>query len=73
MPDIEGYRELSKIEIDAINRIKAAEITLGSLWKVFKNHPDVDCDGRWMSVAKTHFEEGFTAFVRSIAKPEERF
>lgn len=30
-------------------------------------------DMRWASIAKTHFEEGFSALVRSIAKPEPRF
>lgn len=70
---ISGYRDLTQAEIDAINTIKNAEIELGELWsQIFVDLQD-DINGRWMSIAKTHFEEGFSAFVRAVAKPEERF
>lgn len=72
---ISGYRDLSKDEIDIMNLIKKAEVDLGNLWKSVM---DADAgifsaDGRWMSIAKTHFEQGFSAFVRAVAKPEPRF
>lgn len=75
---IQGYRDLSQDEIDTINEIKQAELAIGELWKsvMMTEHPDIRNsapDGRWMSIAKTHFEEGFSAFVRAVAKPEARF
>ena len=27
-------------------------------------------DGRWVAIARTHFQEGLMALVRSVAKPE---
>lgn len=73
-----GYPDLSQREIDMINEIKEAEISVGRLWQEVKKaeHPDIRDsapDARWMSIAKTHFEEGFSAFVRAVAKPEARF
>jgi hypothetical protein len=46
------------------------EIEVGNLWR------DVtvgDIDKRWAAVAKTHFQEGFMALVRSVTKPEDVF
>lgn len=64
-------RDLSRDEIDAINAVKDGETALGELW-----HNVVALDGidqRWANIARTHFEEGFSALVRSVAKPEPRF
>lgn len=68
---ISGYRDLSQDEIDQMNAVKVAESALGETWRQVMSLPDVD--KRWAAVAKTHFEEGFMALVRSIAKPEPRF
>lgn len=68
--DIKGYRDLSETDVEIINEIKEAEIELGNLWK------DVctgGADMRWAAIAKTHFQEGFSALVRSIAQPEDVF
>lgn len=68
---ISGYRDFTQGEIDTINEIKKTETDLGALWKTVVDTSDAD--GRWMSIARTHFEEGFSAFVRAVAKPEPRF
>lgn len=77
---ISGYRDLSQAEIDLMNEVKRAEVALGELWrKVGRIETQGErvsgdaCDPRWHAVAKTHFEEGFSALVRSIARPVERF
>jgi hypothetical protein len=69
MPDIMGYRQLSGEEIDTINRIKQAENELSGLWGEIANSSNVD--RRWTAIAKTHFQEGFSALVRSVARPED--
>lgn len=69
---ISGYRDLTEEEISYMNDVKQAEVDLGTLYKDLVN--DVtDVNKRWAAIAKTHFEEGFSALVRSIARPEERF
>lgn len=68
---ISGYRDLDEHEIELINAVKASEGATGELWRAVMDLPDVD--KRWAAVARTHFEEGFSALVRSIAKPEPRF
>lgn len=68
---ISGYRDLTQAEIDAINEIKAAETALGVVWRRVRELEALDM--RWANIAKTHFEEGFSALVRAVAKPEPRF
>lgn len=68
---ISGYRDLNQDEIDGINEIKEAEIKLGALYRQIVQ--SANPNARWASIAKTHFEEGFSALVRSIARPEARF
>lgn len=68
---ISGYRDLTQDEIDAMNIVKDAEKDLGEVWRQTVAIEGVD--KHWAAVAKTHFEEGFSALVRSIAKPEPRF
>lgn len=68
---ISGYRDLSQAEIDAMNSIKAVEKELGALWRQISELPGVD--RRDLALAKTYLENGFMRFVRSVARPEERF
>ena len=68
---ISGYRDLSQAEIDHMNLVKQCEAAVGSVWREVLDLPEVD--KRWANIARTHFEEGFSALVRSIAKPEARF
>ncbi len=77
---ISDYRDLLQAEIDLMNEVKQAETALGELWRkvgaiqVQGGRANSDsCDPRWHAVAKMHFEEGFSALVRSIARPIERF
>jgi menaquinone-dependent protoporphyrinogen IX oxidase len=69
--EIKGYRELSEQDIELVNLIKEAEIQVGTLWRVVVGQSTAD--RRWTAVAKTHFQEGFTALVRSVTKPEDVF
>ena len=74
---IKGYRELSQVEIDLMNEIKAEGIRLGELveklrgttYSIGPGAPDDKADGRWVSIGATHLQEGLMALTRSIAKP----
>jgi hypothetical protein len=69
--DIKGYRDLSQEEVDLVNSIKDAEVQAGQLWQLVVKNPDVD--RRWLAIAKTHFQEGFSALVRAVTKPKDVF
>ena len=71
MPDIKGYRDLSEFDITRVNTIKDTEAIVGQLWQEISDDPDVD--KRWLAIAKTHFQEGFMAFVRAVTQPEDAF
>lgn len=72
-----GYRELTPVEIDLINRIKETEQQVGELLASISYGnpgggaaPEGVADARWFAIAKTDLQKGFMALVRSIAKPE---
>lgn len=68
---IKGYRDLSEDEILFINKVKEIELEVGGLWRMINGFDSTD--KRWAAIAKTHFEEGFSALVRSIAQPHSAF
>lgn len=73
---IKGYRDLSQEEIDLINQIKHMGEHIGALIEKLESIDPVDSgfktcvDGRWVSIGKTHLQQGIMALVRSIAQPE---
>lgn len=68
--EISGYRDLSKSERSAIEDFRESERVLLKMVDELYTSTDPICDGRWLSIATTHFEQGFMAIVRAIAKPE---
>lgn len=68
---ITGYRDLSQVEIDAMNEIKALEAQAGELMKRVQNIEGVD--SRHLALARTNLQQGFMWFVRSVAKPADPF
>ncbi len=41
------------------------ELALAEFWKIV-SETEYKPDGRWMTLARTHFEEGFMALRRAI-------
>lgn len=75
---IQGYRDLQQDEIDLMNEIKQIETQVAHLWKDVVEVNELDdvaatVDMRWANTAKIHFQEGFSALVRSVAKPKDPF
>lgn len=75
---ISGYRELSQVEIDLVNSVKAQEAALLALVLTVQGRIADSTDigrvaaaepGRWSSIAKTHIQEGCSALVRAITQP----
>ena len=74
---IKGYRELSQEEIDLVNAIKQKAEEVGALVaklsepsQLAEFPDDVNPDMRWVSIAKTHLQQGFMALVRAVTKPD---
>lgn len=74
---IKGYRDLSQEEIDLMNEGKELAEKCGEFIAKLEGlaHPlhltdqVFEIDGRWVSIGKTHLQQGFMAAIRSIAKP----
>lgn len=62
-----GYRELTADEVSLINDIKTIGDKVGDMVK--NASEDSLADQRWVSIARTHLQQGFMALVRSVAKP----
>lgn len=65
---IKGYRELNQEEINNMNLLKNLEqevlLTLNNIVRSQR------VEGRWMSIARTHIEQGFMAAGRAVARPD---
>lgn len=74
---IKGYRELSQAEIDLMNEIKEKGAEFEVLIKKLRDNQTAEQHGtpdgearRWISIGKTHFQQGLMALTRAVAKPE---
>jgi hypothetical protein len=69
---IKGYRVLSQTETDTINYLKKLEEQVAH---VVTEHlrGRTEFDQRWVSIGQTHIEEGFSALVKSVARPVSPF
>lgn len=66
---ITGYQRQSQQKVDVVNSTKGFENDLGRWLKQLQaDVPDVD--GRWVSIARTHFQQGFMALNRAVFQPE---
>lgn len=65
---IMGYRELSADEIELINEIKLQGNNLGIAIDAMVQ-AGTKYDQRWVSIARTHFQQGLMALTRAVAQP----
>ena len=64
---ITGYRELSQVEIDLMNEVKAIGVELGDLVQQVRDTEVLD--QRWISIGATDLQTGIMALIRGVAKP----
>lgn len=64
-----GYQSQTPEKIDAVNTNKGFENDLGRWLKQLQADVE-DIDGRWVSIARTHFQQGFMALNRAVFQPE---
>lgn len=65
---IKGYRELSREEINLMNRIKEHGVVLGALVEDLRA-AGTTLDQRWVSIGATDLQTGLMALTRSVAQP----
>jgi hypothetical protein len=63
---IKGYRELSQEEINLMNMVKGQGEALELLIARIETEA---VDKRWVSIGKTHLQQGLMALTRAIAQP----
>lgn len=66
--EIKGYRDLNTDEIAAMNEVKQKGAELEQLILRLEE-TSLGVDKRWLSIGKTHLQQGLMALTRSIAKP----
>lgn len=64
---IKGYRELSSVEIERMNKIKQLASLVGELVETLEQ--DNTTDKRWLEIGKTDLQKGFMSMTRSVAQP----
>lgn len=71
---IPGYRDFTEAEILDIREWKAREALIAGQLDQLHEHVKASGDqeaGRWVSLARTHFEIAFMFAVKSIARPDQ--
>ncbi len=68
MGRIAGYRKMSEQELQIFEEIKQAEERTLRYVDGLRQFPDFD--GRWISIAVTHFQQGTMALLRAVARPQ---
>ena len=71
---VAGYRPQNQIAVDVVNENKHKEEKLLRLIDALRNEQtlggqSIQVDQRWLSIAKTHIEQGFMALNRAIFQP----
>ncbi len=63
---VKGYQPQPQFRVDQVNLNKQTEERLLRVLDLLRS---TDADPRWISIARTHFEEGFMAMNRAIFQP----
>lgn len=70
-PPIEGYRPLTEAVVETANQNKLIEeLVLRLVDEHVRNPNSLEIDQRWVSIARSHFQEGFMALNRSLFRPQ---
>ena len=67
---LKGMRDLSNVEIKAMNDITDAGNRLGELISTIEVFEEINCDQRWLAIGRTNLQQGIMAIKRAIGQPE---
>ena len=66
---VHGYKDQTQANIDMVNTNKIDEEHLLRMLDDMYASMDAAYDKRWLSIARTHFEQGYMALNRAIFQP----
>lgn len=67
---IKGYRPLEPEMVELVNQNKLVEeLVMRQLDRHVREHNSKEIDQRWVSVARTHIQQGFMALNRAVTQP----
>lgn len=68
---VAGYKPQSEQNVSLVNHFKQLEESLLREIDAMRDSPGSDprFDQRWLSIAQTHFQEGFMALNRAVFQP----
>ena len=67
---VSGYRPQSPAAVNAVNGVKLIEEKLPRFLDDLAQEPELRVDPRWLSIGRTHLQQGFMAINRSVFKPQ---
>lgn len=65
---VAGYTEQSDLRVATVNAMKQAEEGILRALDILAEKSDID--KRWLSIGRTHIEQGFMAVNRSVFRPQ---
>lgn len=69
-PMPKGYRQMSEDDLALVNEIKEHGEAIRDLIDRCDVHSHAGPDAkRWVSIARTHFQQGYMALCRSVTRP----
>lgn len=66
---VHGYKDQTQTNIELVNNNKIAEEHTLRKIDMMMSDPSAAYDKRWLSIARTHFEQGYMALNRAIFQP----
>ena len=66
---VHGYKDQTQTSVDMVNDNKLAEEAILRMLDDMYASMDAAYDKRWLSIARTHFEQGYMALNRAIFRP----
>lgn len=70
VPAVAGYTQQSEHNVALVNHFKVLEERLLREIDVMRDTTADRFDRRWLSIAETHFQQGFMSLARSVFRPE---
>jgi hypothetical protein len=68
-PPVKGYNDQKAAALNLVNTFKVDEERLLRAIEATGDDPEIVADGRWLAIARTHFQQGFMALNRAVFKP----
>lgn len=68
---VTGYRQLTDQELTWVENAKALERMVAEFWRGLVDMPDTD--KRWLAIARTDIQTGFSAMLRALGRPHDPF